>query len=78
MTNSNWLQLDERAQNILIKNDRGGFTVPTAGLYPYLWKWDSAFVGWGFSTFDIEGALRGLGALFVGPMEKGMGPHILF
>ena len=34
MTSSKWLQLDEKAQNILIKNDRGGFTVPTAGLYP--------------------------------------------
>ena len=43
MTSSKWLQLDEKAQNILIKNDRGGFTVPTAGLYPYQWNWDSAF-----------------------------------
>ena len=34
MTNSKWLKLDEKAQNILIKNDRGGFTVPTAAFTP--------------------------------------------
>ena len=78
MTNSKWLQLDERAQNILIKNDRGGFTVPTAGLYPYQWNWDSAFAGWGFSTFDIERAWQELESLFAGQWNNGMVPHILF
>ena len=34
------------------KNDRGGYTVPTAGLYPYQWNWDSAFVALGFNQFD--------------------------
>ena len=27
----------------LAKNDRGGYTVPTANLYPYQWNWDSVF-----------------------------------
>ena len=33
--------LDERARAILRGNDRGGYTVPTEGLYPYQWNWDS-------------------------------------
>ena len=78
MTNNKWLQLDEKAQNILIKNDRGGFTVPTAGLYPYQWNWDSAFAGWGFSTFDTERAWQELESLFAGQWDNGMVPHILF
>ena len=34
--------LSAQARDILIKNDRGGYTVPTQGLYPYQWNWDSA------------------------------------
>ena len=75
MTNSKWLQLDEKAQNILIKNDRGGFTVPTAGLYPYQWNWDSAFAGWGFSTFDIERAWQELESLFAGQWNMPVDQH---
>ncbi len=40
--------LDEQARDILRANDRGGYTIPTAGLYPYQWNWDSAFAAWGF------------------------------
>ena len=46
--------LDDQARNILQKNDRGGYTVPTARLYPYQWNWDSAFVALGFLTFDRD------------------------
>jgi len=45
--------LDAQAKSILLTNDRGGYTVPTARLYPYQWNWDSAFVALGFATFAM-------------------------
>ncbi|MEM9438355.1 MAG: hypothetical protein AAGA15_15080, partial [Pseudomonadota bacterium] len=70
--------LDARAQAILRGNDRGGYTVPTAGLYPYQWNWDSALAAWGFSTFDVDRAWVELETLFSGQWDNGMVPHILF
>lgn len=72
------VSMDERARAILVGNDRGGYTVPTAGLYPYQWNWDSAFAGWGFSTFDLDRAWVELETLFSGQWPNGMIPHILF
>ncbi len=72
------LDLDQQARDILRKNDRGGFTVPTARLYPYQWNWDSAFVALGFATFDRERAWRELELLLDGQWTNGMIPHILF
>ncbi len=69
---------DEQARAILRGNDRGGYTVPTAGLYPYQWNWDSAFAAWGFSTFDIDRAWTELETLFTGQWQSGMVPHIVF
>lgn len=71
-------ELDAKAQSILRGNDRGGYTVPTAGLYPYQWNWDSAFAAWGFSTFDIDRAWEEVETLFSGQWPNGMVPHILF
>jgi hypothetical protein len=60
-------------------NDRGGYTIPTAGLYPYQWNWDSAFAAWGFSTFDIDRAWAELETLILGPVGRpAWCPHILF
>ncbi len=70
--------LDVQARDILRLNDRGGYTVPTAGLYPYQWNWDSAFAAWGFATFDIDRAWQELETLFAGQWRTGMVPHILF
>ncbi|MEM1303165.1 MAG: hypothetical protein AAGH17_11305, partial [Pseudomonadota bacterium] len=70
--------MDEQARAILRGNDRGGYTVPTAGLYPYQWNWDSAFAAWGFATFDLPRAWQELETLFVGQWGNGMVPHILF
>jgi len=50
----------EAARAILRANDRGGYTVPTAGLYPYQWNWDAAFVAMGWITFDEPRAWREL------------------
>ncbi|MGH1465280.1 MAG: MGH1-like glycoside hydrolase domain-containing protein [Cognatishimia sp.] len=69
---------NREARNILIQNDRGGYTVPTAGLYPYQWNWDSAIAAFGFATFDISRAWQELETLFSGQWEDGMVPHIIF
>jgi hypothetical protein len=70
--------MDARARAILKANDRGGYTVPTQGLYPYQWNWDSAFAAWGFSTFDVPRAWIELETLLSGQWADGMVPHILF
>jgi hypothetical protein len=70
--------LSAQARDILIKNDRGGYTVPTQGLYPYQWNWDSAFVALGFAAFDRQRAWAELESLFQGQWTNGMVPHILF
>ena len=69
---------DAEARAILRRNDRGGYTVPTAGLYPHQWNWDSAFAALGFSFFDTDRAWKELETLFSGQWPNGMVPHILF
>lgn len=71
-------ELDAAARDILARNDRGGYTVPTHGLYPFQWNWDSAFVAMGFATFDVERAIRELERLVEGQWIDGMIPHIVF
>lgn len=71
-------KLDTQARQILMKNDRGNYTVPTDGLYPYQWNWDSAFAAYGFASFDIERAWQELHSLFSGQWDNGMVPHIIF
>lgn len=70
--------LDEKAVAILKKNDRGGFTIPTARLYPFQWNWDSVFIAMGLATYDQERAWRELELLVEGQRDDGMIPHIIF
>lgn len=70
--------LDEQARAILRKNDRGSYTVPTDGLYPYQWNWDSVFAAWGFATFDLPRAWQELETLMAAQWADGMVPHIIF
>jgi hypothetical protein len=70
--------LDAQAREILRANDRGGYTIPTAGLYPYQWNWDSVFAAWGFSTFDTDRAWTEIETLFAAQWDTGMVPHIVF
>ena len=72
------MTLDEQARDVLRKNDKGGYTLPTHGLYPYQWNWDSAFAAWGFTTFDSDRGWTELETLMSGQWEDGMLPHILF
>ena len=70
--------LDEQAKAILQKNDRGGFTIPTARLYPFQWNWDSVFVALGLATLDNNRAWRELEMLVEGQAHDGMIPSIIF
>ncbi len=72
------MNLDEQAREILRRNDKGGYTVPTHGLYPYQWNWDSAFAAWGFATFDLPRAWDELDTLMSSQWDDGMVPHIIF
>lgn len=70
--------MDARARQIMADNDLGRYTVPTRGLYPYVWNWDSAFAALGFATYDMERAWVELDTLFAAQWPDGMVPHILF
>lgn len=72
------MSLTQTAIDILSRNDRGGFTIPTAGLYPYQWNWDSAFVALGIATYDMDRAWREITSLIEGQWPDGMIPSILF
>lgn len=72
------INLDQQAKKIITDNDRGGYTVPTAGLYPYQWNWDSAFVALGFMHFDQQRAWQELETLISAQWDNGMIPHIIF
>ena len=72
------MNLDERARAILSANDRGGYTVPTARLYPFQWNWDSALTALGFLDHDPDRAWREVETLVEGQWDDGMIPHIVF
>lgn len=72
------LTMNERARAILHENDRGGYTIPTKGLYPYQWNWDSAFAALGIATFDLPRAWEEIDKLVEAQWPDGMIPHILF
>lgn len=72
------MSLKTKAIEILRHNDRGGFTIPTEGLYPYQWNWDSAFVAMGIATYDEKRAWLEVISLLEGQWPNGMVPSILF
>jgi glycogen debranching enzyme len=72
---SDWI---ERARATLRANDRGGYTVPTARLYPFQWNWDSAFVAMGWATFDTDRAWQEIELLLRGQWDDGLIPQIVF
>ncbi|MTB50177.1 trehalase family glycosidase [Lewinella sp. W8] len=71
-------ELRRRAHEILRGNWRGGFTVPTARLYPFQWNWDSGFVSLGVADRAPLEAIEELENLFRGQWANGMVPHIVF
>lgn len=74
--------LTREARETLRANDRGGYTVPTDGLYPFQWDWDSAVCALGWIAIDESRAweefrwlLRGQ---WTGGPQDGFIPHIVF
>lgn len=70
--------LIEQAKAVMLENDRGSYTVPTHGLYPFQWNWDSALSALGFAHFDEGRALTEIETLFAHQWDDGMVPHIIF
>ncbi|WP_324670436.1 amylo-alpha-1,6-glucosidase [Geochorda subterranea] len=68
----------EAARRVLEANDRGSFTVPADGLYPYQWLWDSAFAALGWACVDEVRAWQELRSLVAAQWPSGMLPHIVF
>ena len=56
----------------------GGFTIPSKGLYPFQWKWDSGFIAIGFAHYDDEKAKTEIRTLLDAQWENGFIPHIVF
>mmetsp|Transcript_47707 Transcript_47707/g.137786 ORF Transcript_47707/g.137786 Transcript_47707/m.137786 type:complete len:514 (+) Transcript_47707:77-1618(+) len=53
-------------------------TIPSYGLYPHQWSWDSSFIAIGYSGYDSERARAELSSLFRAQWSNGMLPHIVF
>lgn len=67
-----------QAQQILRHNDRGGYTVPSAKLYPFQWNWDAAINAVGWQTFDEDRAWLEIEYLLKGLWANGLLPHVVF
>ena len=65
-------------RRVLRENDRGSYTVPTKGLYPFQWNWDSCFTALGLSHFDPGRAWTEIETLFAHQWDDGMVPHMVF
>ena len=70
--------LAAHAVEILRENDRGTYTVPTKGLYPFQWNWDSCLTALGQRHFDEARAWTEIETLFANQWPDGMVPHIVF
>jgi len=78
MTPDKRARLAGQASEILRENDRGNYTIPTKGLYPFQWNWDSCLTALGFAAFDEDRAWREMETLFAHQWPDGMVPHIVF
>ena len=71
-------QTAQDAIAVLRENDRGRYNVPTKGLYPFQWNWDSCFTALGQSHFDLDRAWTEIETLFAHQWDDGMVPHMVF
>lgn len=70
--------LYDHAVDILARNDLGHYTVPTHGLYPFQWNWDSALSALGIYYINEARAWTEIETLFHHQWDDGMVPHIIF
>jgi hypothetical protein len=66
------------AARVLDANWTGTTTVPSPGLYPHQWSWDSSFVSVGLAHHRPDRARIELMSLFRGQWATGLVPHIVF
>ncbi len=78
MNSMNHADMIQHARQVLSDNDRGTYTVPTHGLYPFQWNWDSALSALGFAHYDEPRAWSEIETLMAHQWEDGMVPHIIF
>ncbi len=71
-------QVIDRAVDVLKENDHGSYTVPTKGLYPFQWNWDSCLTAIGQAHYDEARAWTEIETLFAHQWPDGMVPHIVF
>ncbi|MEU5644339.1 MGH1-like glycoside hydrolase domain-containing protein [Streptomyces milbemycinicus] len=66
------------ARRVLLENWTGASTVPSRGLYPHQWSWDSAFIAIGLRHLSAHRAQRELETLLAAQWGDGRIPHIVF
>lgn len=72
------LTLRRGAARVLLTNWTGSSTVPSHGLYPHQWSWDSAFIAIGLRHLSVRRAQRELESLLGAQWTDGRVPHIVF
>ncbi|WP_247597750.1 hypothetical protein [Streptomyces sp. RKND-216] len=70
--------LRRAARRVLLHNWTGSSTVPSHGLYPHQWSWDSAFVAIGLRHLSVRRAQHELETLTTAQWGDGRVPHIVF
>ncbi|MED7824394.1 trehalase family glycosidase [Streptomyces chiangmaiensis] len=70
--------LHARAAGVLADNWTGTSTVPSRGLYPHQWSWDSAFIAIGLRHLSPLRAQTELETLLGAQWADGRIPHIVF
>ncbi len=78
MTEIDTSALFAQAAGVLQDNDRGTYSVPTKGLYPFQWNWDSCLTALGYGFLDEDRAWTEIETLFRHQWDDGMVPHIVF
>ena len=68
----------QEAARILRLNDKGHYTVPTHGLYPFQWNWDSCLTALGQFRLNPDRAWVEVETLMAHQWPDGMVPHIVF
>ena len=69
----------KQAKQVLANNYREpGFTIPSAGLYPFQWNWDSGWIALGYANYDMDRAKEEINTLLDAQWGNGMVPHIIF